>query len=469
MRFARTAVPASHNPVLPIPSGDSIFARVTSDRTLVSVLILSLFLDNLRIPAAGGLFNLRPSFVVFVAVFPTLAYRWVVRRETSQKTPLLQVLLLLDGIFFFSTLINPDAPYHLRGLISCLLLLFNIALYLSVVRFTAGSASALNHVYSLLIGVASAYALLAVVSLVLFELGFGPARQLVQLIDIGDLTMNGGNTPTPRSWLLEPNMGSYLAAIGVMALIRSGFSTGRARVWLGLASATIFVGVLLSYSRGAWLAAAVGLATAGLIVLMTRRGVSLSPAKLGAVGAIFVLAIAGSVIAAPSVKTVLVARVANLLNIESGTGSQRLAFWVQITEDALRKPVLGHGSDAYRVLLPPPPASCQSCGPYVAENITVEIFHTSGFVGLAAFLGLQVLLVRLVIRGLRRSGAGSGRQRGLAIAAAAAYVTIIVAAQANPSFWGNMHWALLAVAVASALEAAAPSPYRQVQKSEVGV
>jgi len=475
MKFARTAAPTGHNPALPggqgmrIPRAHSIVEQVTSDWKLVSVLIVSLFLDNLRVPVGGGLFNVRPSFVVFAAVFPALAYRWLARREQVQQTPLLTVLLLLDGVFFFSTLINPSAPYHLRGLITSVLLLVNIAMYLSIFRFATSSADALDHIYSLLVGLASVYALLAVLALALFELGFGPARYLVQLSDIGDLTMNGGTTATPHPLLLDPNMGSYLGAIGVMALIRSIFSAGRTRLWLAVASVGIFVGVLLSYSRGAWLATSSGLVAASVIVLITRQWISLPPVRLAAVVTIFALAVAGSLVVAPSVKTVLAARVANLLNIQAGTGSQRLAFWERITEDGLRKPLLGHGSDAYRALLPPPPPSCRSCGPYVAENITVEVFHTSGLVGLAVYLALQVLTVSLLIRALRRSRDRAIPQRGLAIAAAAGYLTITLASQTNPSFWGNMYWALLAVVVVSAAEAAAPFPSRDARKSVIGV
>jgi len=475
VKFARAAAPASRDPVVPrgrgirIPRDVSILSRLTSNRLLVSLLIFSLFLDSFRLPVGNGLFNVRPSFVVFAAIFPAFAYRWFAGREPILETPLLPALVFLDGLFFFSTLINPNAPYHVRGLISSLLLLINIAMYLSIFRFAAGSAGALNHVFSLLAGFAAVYALFAALTLALFELGFEPARHLIQLSDIGDLTMNGGTTATPHPLLLDPNMGSYLGAIGVMALIRSIFSAGRARLWLGLASAVIFLGVLLSYSRGAWLAAGCGLVAATLILVITRQWFGLSPARLAAVGAIFVLAIAGSLLVAPSVKTVLAARVANLLNIQAGTGSQRLGFWEQISEDGLRKPLLGHGSDAYRALLPSPPPSCRSCGPYVAENITVEVFHTSGFVGLAAYLALQVVAIALLIKALRRSRDGTSRQRGLAVAASAGYITIVIASQTNPSFWGNMYWALLAVVVASAAETLAAFPGRHARQSEVGV
>src|SRR5438552_3560279 len=129
MKFARAAAPAGHQRALPNGQGvwashpGSIVGGLTSEGMLVFLLIFSVFLDTLRLPVEGGLFNLRPSFVVFAAVFPVLVYRWVVRRERIEQTPLLPVLLVFDGLFFFSTLINPDAPYHLRGLISGLLLL----------------------------------------------------------------------------------------------------------------------------------------------------------------------------------------------------------------------------------------------------------------------------------------------------------------------------------------------------------
>jgi hypothetical protein len=366
----------------------------------------------------------------------------------------------LNGILLLSTLIKPGAPYHLRGLITCVLLLVNIAVYVTVYHFSARDHESLGFVLSLFVACAAAYSLLALGSLVLFELGFGPAQNLVALRDIGDLAMNGGHSPTPRPLLLEPNIGSYLGAIGVIALFRSVFAVGRTRLLFGLASGAIFIGVLLSYSRGAWVGTLVGLVVGGVALIFVRGAAGFSARKLTVVAAVLVASVGLSLLAVPTAKTILLARAANLVNADRGTGQQRLAFWGTITRDALNEPIIGHGVDAYRALLPPRPSYCSFCGAFVAENIVVEVFHGAGAVGLAAYLVLQLSMIALLVRAFIASRHVPKELRALVIAALGGYATIVVCSLFNPSFWGNTYWALWGLFVAFAVTVSRAWPRR---------
>ncbi len=425
----------------------SITAEGFSDALLVTALFASTFLDTVRLSVFGGLFNIRASFVVGAIVIPILAQRWLALRQPLQRTPLLPVILGLDGCFFLSTAINWQSPLLLRGFISCSLLLANIAFF-GVVYWHAQRPLHAEHLLRVVVAIAAVYALIGIIALLLYQLGFGPARYLVEFRTLGNWTMGSGaqDALAPRPWFLEPNIGSYMGAIGVMAMAKSLIIPNRARWFYGVSTSVIFTGVLLTYSRGAWLGAIVGGAAAVVLVIISRGLISIRPLTVAVVAATLGAAALVFLTAVPSVKTVLVARMENILNFGQGTGSQRLAFWAKITKDALNRPILGHGANAYQLLLPsptcPPP-----CGPYVAENAVVEIFHTSGVVGLAIYMAVTIMVVLLFWR------AFATRDRPLAMRAAAipaisGYLSLLVASQLNPSFWGNMYWAIFGLAVA---------------------
>jgi O-antigen ligase len=429
-----------------------------AENALVGVLFVSIFFDALRLQMFGGLFNIRPSFVVAAIVFPILAVRWLAAREPIQRTPVLPVLLGLDACFFVSTAINWQSPVQLRGFITCALLFVNITFF-AVVYWHAHRVSESERLFRLVVAIAALYSLAGMLALILNQLGFAPAHSLVEFRTMGNWTMGDPSQDalTPRPWFLEPNIGSYLAAIGVMAFAKTLLSS--AYRWLyGLSAALILTGVLLTYSRGAWLGAIVGGATIVALLIWYRSAMSIRPvALIGLLGAL-ATSLVVLVTAVPSIKTVVVARLENLVNVGQGTGLQRLDYWSTITEDSLRQPILGHGANAYQLLLP---HTCPaiSCPRYVAENATVEIFHTSGIVGLALYVAIAVTVVVLFRKSVVQIGRSSA-SRAAAIAGIGGYASLLVSSQLNPSFWGNMYWALfgLAIALMAPVQSDAPSP-----------
>ena len=401
-----------------------------SDAKLVTVLFVSTFFDALHV-GIGGLFNIRPSFVVAALAMPVLIYRWVTTRQPVHRTPIMVALLGLSASFFVATAINWSSPMLFRGFVTCVLLVLNIAFFV-VVYWYAHTGLRAQRLLDIVVGAAVAYSCFGIVTLILYQAGFPPARYLVEFRALGDWTMSGGSQSTPRPWFLEPNIGSYLAAIGVMAFARA--LTARRHQWrYGIATGVVLTGVLLTYSRGAWLGAVLGGGT--VIALLIISGTTLVRLRPTA-GLIAVLAAVLVVLslAVPSVKTVLVARLMNILNINEGTGRGRLMDWWRIAQDGLHRPILGHGANAYQVLLP---------SPLVAENATVEIFHTSGVIGLAFYLAVTVLVAVRFLRMFHE-----GRNRAAAIVGIGGYVVLVVCSQMNPSFWGNMYWALFGLIAA---------------------
>lgn len=425
----------------------SDFVQRQDDVTTALVILLlgSTFLDEVRY-SVSGLFNVRASFLVAAVVLPIVAWRWRIWRQPLHRMPLLPGLLALNIAFYISTLINWHSPTFAHGLVTCTLFVLNISLFVLVYRYASNRTNSM-----LLLRVAAtlgaAYAVAGALALISYQIGFPGAHYLVEFRTLGNWTMGGAaqDTPIARPWFLEPIIGSYLAAIGVMAVGMCLTTTGRRRWSYGVAACLIFVGVTLTYSRGAWIAAVGGLVTLGIFVLLVRPLRKRAVALLGLVTGVLV-GIAALAALVGSLGVVLSARLANIVNPNQGTGAQRIQFWVAIIRDGLHKPILGHGANAYQLLLPPP--TCPPpCGPYVAENATVEIFHTSGIVGLAVYIAVLTGTLILFWRSYRRVQPRD-QERLVSVVGLASIVTLVVSAQVNPSFWGNMYWALFGLAVA---------------------
>jgi len=422
------------------------------------VLLASIFFDSVGLKMFGGLFNIRPSFVVAAIVFPVLGYRWLISHQRFQTTPLLPFLLGLDACFFLSTAINWRSPVILRGFITCTLLAVNIAFFV-VVYWHARRPQRATRLLRILVTIAAIYAVFGIVVLLLYQVGFGPARYLVEFRALGDWTMgNAQYDPTPRPWFLEPNVGSYLAAIGVMAFAMTLIAGTRERWFYGIAAGAILTGVLLTYSRGAWVGAIVGGATVVTLVVKNRGMISVRPLPLIGLSAALVLTLLVVTAAVPSVKTVLVARLENILNIGQGTGHDRLVFWLRITRDALHQPILGHGANAYQLLIP---------SPLVAENATVEIFHTSGLLGLILYVALNVMVVVMFWRAFGPRGK-SPAMRAAAIIPFGGFLSLLVSSQMNPSFWGNLYWAIFGLVIALLAPAAMDADHATLVRPDSG-
>jgi hypothetical protein len=137
----------------------------------------------------------------------------------------------------------------------------------------------------------------------------------------------------------------------------------------------------------------------------------------------------------PYLKGVLLGRLLTLSpeDWQSGTMFDRLVHWIEFIQAGLASPILGHGADNYKVLLPPP---------RVSENFIIESFHVAGIWGPLLIGGVQIVLFRWGWQALRR---GYQLQEPWLAPALCAYSGFIVAAQMNPSMWGGFYWMLLAI------------------------
>lgn len=212
------------------------------------------------------------------------------------------------------------------------------------------------------------------------------------------------------------------------------------------------VGLLYTYTRGAWLAAVMGMGAVG-VAWWRRRG--LRPGRRAAAGlALVPLALLAAALAPAAAGAVpspgVVARLAAAGDTEIGSTAARLRL--RLLESGLRmalaRPILGWGPDAFGAAFPRfKPADYTmreglDVAPTKAHNHWLQLADTTGLVGLATYLWLLGAAARLAWRRLRPPGAGVV---ALALAAALlAYVAQSMLAFEEPSVsW--LFWLLLAL------------------------
>jgi len=168
--------------------------------------------------------------------------------------------------------------------------------------------------------------------------------------------------------------------------------------------------MLLGLSRAAWIGYGIAMI---LLIVMTRRGLR-APVRIERTGVIlltFVLAvvmlgsIAANVTSASSGTSVLggiTAKFANLTNVTSGTGHQRINELNTALTDVKTSPIIGLGANTYGIHHPPVIASRSSKNSYIG-NVWLRALYESGIVGLALLFGglLRVLWPSASVTGSR--------------------------------------------------------------------
>jgi O-antigen ligase/Tfp pilus assembly protein PilF len=227
----------------------------------------------------------------------------------------------------------------------------------------------------------------------------------------------------------------HLAAYQAMALpLLAGLAreaaSGRRWKTLAVVCAAAGVGVtaiLLSLSRGAWLAAGVGVA---LLILLWARSGGVRP-RTWLLGAVLLAAVAAAVLAWPGAagarfRTGLVERVRRL---EDSSGRRHVwqAAWRLFGE----RPAVGWGPDTFRLVFgrhrPAGLAEAEwNVTPARAHNLVLHVLATQGLVGAAALALLLFGLVRAASRAWRHAAADERPVVAAVIACAAAFAVAVM-------------------------------------------
>lgn len=180
------------------------------------------------------------------------------------------------------------------------------------------------------------------------------------------------------------------------------------RLALAAAAGCAGVGLVLTYSRTAYVAVLIGLA---VIVLLRRAGLRL------------LLPVALALALLPAVLPTSVMERFDSISVEAGERDEstenRFHFWEVAREQFGKRPLLGSGFHSFQHA---------EINPYRTDthNFFLRELTEKGLIGALVLLGMLLAIARLLWSALRRSAQGSW-SRGLALGLAGAFVALLCA------------------------------------------
>ena len=358
------------------------------------------------------------------------------RGDRRVKTiPLLAPLL---AYLFVNVLATVASGGNLaRGIDLDLITLVLIVLYVAMVVY-ASTPQRLSRLVYWWLAVAGAEAVIGIAAFALYGLSHG-ATPGVQLSP-------GTSAPMVYGTMYEANIfGSYMSAAFLIALALATEETIRRKAPLYLLCVLTAVGLLLSATRSAW-----GSTTVCVVLLLAllrlgrgRRAGGALRVVGATIGAVVVVGV-GLLAAPASVSGPFVSRFLGLLNFATGSGYGRLQLYDEALSEWRAHPLLGLGPGSFTYRLP----GDMSTGPAWLPNLTLQVLHDTGIIGLAVLVWLFVAFYAHALGALRR--AAPGLQRTMLAGLITAVTALLIAFQLTPGFTLGYSWAILALAAASA-------------------
>jgi O-antigen ligase/Tfp pilus assembly protein PilF len=383
-----------------------------------------------------ALSHLGASLLV-LALWPTL-----LRRGTA--TSLVAPVVTLWGVAALSTVVGAARIGTYRALYE---LTATMAIFLAASRLVTNRATAAS--------VARTVATVgALASLIVWHQFLRPASPRFW-----------GPTEIPFGTMGNSNfMGALLAGALPLALaLAIEAARPLARNLAAVASLLVGSALLLTRSRGAWIAAAVGLAAFGLLLRHAER----RPRGAGRVLALALAAAAVAAVALSVEERGPVGHLASILDPGYTTNAQRLAWWSDALRISRDHPVLGAGLGGFAEAHPPYHSlrDPQVAARYVIlhpHNDWVWFAAEVGLAGLGALAWLAARAARLARDALAATPMGEGR------ALVAGLVASLVAFSTNATFVSVLFqpgtdvvfWTLLAGLPACAREPDGAPPAR---------
>ncbi len=236
------------------------------------------------------------------------------------------------------------------------------------------------------------------------------ALGLLQSVSGGSFT-SGGVSRIVGTFLHPNTLGFFLSMFMLMSVALYRHVSPRPRMLLGGVVAVCGALLVLTYSRGSWIAFIVGLVIIGL--LQSR--------------AVFAWMAAGVIVVLGALPSV-VARVTDVASVDTATGAAsnsltwRFQYWFDVIGLNRDNPVTGIGLKGTRYI------TDQSKAPH---NDFLRAYAETGLLGLLAFLLVVAAIVAIARRALRH--AQPGLARGVAVG-----FTAVLAAYLIESFGANL-------------------------------
>lgn len=383
------------------------------------LLIIASVFNRYSVEYAG--LTMRPDQLMAVLVVLGLSLQVFIRRKQLHRSPLDLPIICYVLINVLASLINSPYFYLRQSLQRCALILVASLCYFAIFNFIDAEEILKKSLKVFLaIGVLEvAYGVSAVLLLGLTGINIGIQRGYPFL---------GG---VPYGTLLEANIfGSFSMAIGLILL--TYYLSDYYHRWrrlIGLSFVLVMIGLILSYTRAAWLGFLLGLAF--LPFLMRERLFLKSFKMVVAVSAAVVLfAILSSIAVFNRIfrTGAYIDRFSNIINLETPAARMRLiGFRVAISEWK-GHPFIGNGTDTMKL------------NPQVGwiPNIFIITLHDTGVVGLAILLWMLGAFLLICLFTLRRMK--NGFYKTNLIAFLVSFIGLMMAYQATSAHWLGFMW-----------------------------
>ena len=405
----------------------------------VVALVVACAIDRFAVPL--GL-NLRLDELAALALAAALAVRVT---PAALRRPALPLLLPLLAVLLTNVLATLVSDNPARGVSLDILTLDLMILFLALARALTTPAHVLGAV-RLWLGVAAVEAAAGGLAFALYLRAHGAVPGV-------QLSTDPPYGPMVYGTLYEANIfGSYMSASFLIALALAAEGSARRKGLLYPVCAMSAVGLLLSGTRSAWGATALG---AALLLALLRFGLRAQPGTtgprtgsttrlVGGLAAVAVVVGVGLAVAPASVTGKLGARAGGILNFGSGSGYGRTLLYREAIAEWQPHKLLGLGPGSFTYRLPGDPAT----GPSWIPNLLLQTLHDTGALGLLALLWLYAAYYAGALRALRR--APPGESRAALAGLIAATTALLISFQLTPGTPLGYSWALLALGVAAA-------------------
>lgn len=222
----------------------------------------------------------------------------------------------------------------------------------------------------------------------------------------------------------EPNqLGSFSALGALVGLgLALGVRTRRARMLAAVGAAGAIVGMLLSFSRGAWIGFGMGVIVLVVQVPSARRMLAVGSAVL------FVFAGTYGALRPQSPEVTVVGQRFKSLTGEKNPYDDRPAVWAEARREIAVDPLTGHGLGNFPLVAQRSTSRSHTSFPPHAHNLLLNFGAETGVPGMALILGFGAHLALLTRRAVRRMRA-AGRMRDAAVLAGLAAAALSVFGQ----------------------------------------
>jgi hypothetical protein len=338
--------------------------------------------------------TLRPDQVIAIAIAPPLFLLLISGTRPLVRTRLDWLIFTYLFCNIFSSLLNsPDKAMSFQ---KCALLAVTFLGFFLTTQLI--DRRRLNSVVLVFIVVGVLEALYSILSVFLLQKG----------IDIG-----GTHAPYgilyARGTFLEGNLfGSFqmmVALVLISFLFCRPLAEHRALILISLVS--VFVALIVSYTRAAWIAFLIGFLT---YIFLFQRQLILRHIRHFPIVLVLCMFIAILVYGftmsrrtgSSNLVDVYAHRLTKIVDYRSETSSLRLRVWVGSVLFWLKNPVFGNGTDSIKVLAAGTTLPEFGDSHWIPNSMLLAL-HDTGLVGLTVFLAIQIAFLRYLRRAIRET------------------------------------------------------------------